>query len=308
MKAICVGELLIDFIPDEKEGCYIRNPGGAPANVAVALSRAGIKTGFVGKLGNDYFGDFLMDVMAQEGVEMLCKQRSSEATTTMVFVSLTKEGERSFTFVRKPGADMLLDVADIDAVNLNQACVVHAGSVSMSCGPARAATLHALQTARELGKLVCFDVNYRDTIWGLDTEEAVRVIRAAFPYVDLLKMSEEELELFCPDGNAAALLQPYGLTALVITRGEKGCDCYTAGGVLHAPSVPRPAVDTTGAGDAFWGNFLASLLRDGVETPAQITASALEKAMQYGNRAGAYCVQRKGAIPSMPYLAELEKE
>ena len=165
MDVISVGEMLIDFTPGKEANSYVRNPGGAPANAVIAIARNGLSTGFAGKLGDDDFGRFLKETLEKEGVKVLCPELTKEAITTLAFVTLYENGERSFTFARKPGADMLLTKDDIDENEIRQAKMVHAGSVNMTKEPARGANLYAMKLAHDNGKLVSFDVNYRDTLW-----------------------------------------------------------------------------------------------------------------------------------------------
>ena len=169
MSILCIGEILIDFTPVEgMEHSYTANPGGAPANVAVSVARNKIRSGFLGKLGNDDFGRMLKKTMEDNNVELLCPDLTDEATTTMAFVSLDANGDRSFTFARKPGADLLLDTKDVERVDLSSWDMVHAGSVSQSGLPERDAVLLALERAHTLGKIVSFDINFRDKIWSFD--------------------------------------------------------------------------------------------------------------------------------------------
>ena len=192
MDVISVGEMLIDFTPGKEPNSYVRNPGGAPANAVIAMARNGLETGFAGKLGDDDFGRFLKDTLEKENVKVLCPELTKEAITTLAFVTLYENGERSFTFARKPGADMLLSKEDIGEEDIQNTKMVHAGSVNMTREPAREANIYAMKRAHELGKLVSFDVNYRDTLW--DSQDACKeVADQVYDYVDFLKISEEEL-------------------------------------------------------------------------------------------------------------------
>ena len=166
MSILCIGEMLIDFTPvKDMKNTFTANPGGAPANVAVSIARNGVRAGFLGKLGNDDFGKLLKKTLEDDGVEILCPELTDEATTTLAFVSLDENGDRSFTFARKPGADMLLDIKDVEKIDFDKWDMVHAGSVSQSGLPEREAVLYAIRKAKENGKLVSFDINFRDKIW-----------------------------------------------------------------------------------------------------------------------------------------------
>lgn len=300
---ICVGEMLIDFLPGPEEGSFLRKPGGAPANVAVAAARNGLNTGFCGRVGDDEFGRFLLRTLEQHQVRSLCPEPVREAVTTLAFVSLTKEGERSFTFARKPGADMFLTCRDVDAAGVTEACIVHAGSCSLSKGPAADATRYALRMAHEAGRLVSFDVNYRDLMWDGDRKACIAAVREILPYVDLLKISQEEQDMLgLPAQQAAA---EYGITALVETLGAQGARCHFDGSSIFAAGYPAACVDATGAGDAFWGGFLSCLRHAGVACTADFGREFILQALQYGNVAGSLCVRKKGAMESLPTAAEV---
>jgi fructokinase len=302
---LSIGEMVIDFLPGSDAGTYIRNAGGAPANVAIAVARNGLAAGFIGKMGRDDFGDFLIRTLEENGVANVCRETTPEAVTTMTFVTLQADGERTFTFVRKPGADMFLSREDIPPGAIEAAAVVHAGSCSLSKSPAAETTEHALRMAREAGKLVSFDVNYRAPLWSGDTEAAARRIRAILPYVDLLKISDEEVGLVGGERNIRPLMAEHGIAAVVLTKGAAGADAYFGDTLLHVPGRKAKAVDATGAGDAFWGGFLSSLLQQGIVRAGQLTAEAILTAMRYGNVAGWVCVQTKGAIASLPTKAQI---
>lgn len=305
MKVICVGEMLIDFTPGEEKGSYIANPGGAPANVAVSISRCGGKAGFLGRLGNDDFGRLLQDTLNRDGVEMLCPELTDEAVTTLAFVTLDERGNRSFTFARKPGADMLLSESDVDAVDFGQCSLVHAGSVSQSAAPEREAVLFALKKAKEQGKLVSFDVNYRDAIWS--PEACADALADIFPLVDLLKISEEELDFVGGRENIPRFMEEHQIAVLVLTLGSEGAELFFDGQTIRLQSLKGQVVDTTGAGDAFWGAFLCKLLEMGVEQVKDITVDRLYEAGRYGICAGGLCVRKKGGIPALPYGEQIEQ-
>ena len=303
MDLFSIGEILIDFIPGSEPGSYIRNAGGAPANCAIAAARNELDVGFCGLMGDDDFGRYLHKTLLDNNVRILCPKLTDQAVTTMAFVTLNN-GERSFTFARKPGADMLLTVEDVDEEVLKNSKIIHAGSCSLSKGTAVDATLHALKRANELGKLVSFDVNYRALLWESDEKAAVEMIRKALPHVNLLKVSDEETELL--GGDIPALMKEYEIPMAVETLGAKGARCFFEDNVIKVDCPPVSAVvDTTGAGDAFWGTFLASLLAYGVKNPESITKEIIENALQEGVIAGALSVQKKGAISSLPTRKEI---
>ena len=304
MDLVCVGEMLIDFLPGSEEGSYIRMPGGAPANVAVAAARNGLEVGFCGRLGSDDFGKFLVRTLEENNVRLLCPELTNEAMTTMAFVTLTPEGERSFAFARKPGADMLLERTDVDAARVTEAGLLHAGSCSLSKGSAADATRYAMESAHNAGKLVSFDVNYRNLVWDNDREACAEAVKSILPFVDFLKISEEEEDLLGLSPESAA--KTYGIAVLVETLGADGARCYFDGKTFSVPGRKAVCVDATGAGDAFWGGFLSCLLHHNVKSTADLTEDLVQEALQYGNIAGWLCVQKKGAMESLPTTEDVQ--
>lgn len=305
MDLYSIGELLIDFIPGSEPFSYIRKAGGAPANVAIAAARNGLKAGMCCSVGEDDFGHFLMDTLKENGVTAYHPQLCSEAVTTMSIVTLAPDGDRSFTFVRKPGADMLLEEADVKEADIDDCVIVHAGSVTLSATPVDKATVRALRLGHEKGKLVSFDVNYRSTMWDTK-DDCTAYVKKILPYVDLLKISDEEVDMLGGEENVPAVMAQYGITAVVETLGSKGARCFFGGEQFEVPGRKAVCVDATGAGDAFWGGFLSSLRIQGMEKAGQLTRDVLEKALAYGNVSGWICVQSKGAIESLPTRAQIE--
>lgn len=307
MDLFSIGEMVIDFIPGNEPGSYIRNAGGAPANVAIAVARNGLDAGMCCSVGEDDFGRFLMSTLQECGVKALRPQLCKEAITTMAFVTLAPDGDRSFTFARKPGADMFLAEEDVKEEDIADAAIIHAGSCSLSASPVAEATVRALRLGREKNKLVSFDVNYRNLMWNDDQDACTAKVFEILPYVDLLKISEEEVEMMGGEKALPALMERFGLTLIVETLGGDGARCFFQGKVLEIPGRKAVCVDATGAGDAFWGGFLSSLRIQGVSQASQITEDILRRAMEYGNIAGWICVQSKGAIPSLPTREQIEQ-
>ena len=308
MDLYSIGEMLIDFIPGNEPNSYVRNAGGAPANVAIAVARNGLDAGFCGKLGDDDFGRFLKQTLEENKVKVMAPELCKDATTTMAFVTLKEGGERTFTFARKPGADTLLSEEDVKEEDIAESRLVHAGSCSLSKGPAAAATVRALRLASEKGRLVSFDVNYRNLMWNDDQDAAARKCFEILPYVDLLKISEEEVGMMGGEANIPELQKKNGIVLVVETLGSAGAKCFFKGKVIEVPGKKANAVDATGAGDAFWGGFLSSLLIQNVNKPEDITEEVLRMAMEYGNIGGWICGQSKGAISSLPTREQIEEQ
>ena len=308
MDIITIGEMVIDFIPGTEEGSYIRNPGGAPANVAIAAARNGMSAGIFCKVGDDDFGRFLIRTLEENKVVPLSPDLCKEAITTMAFVSLTPAGERRFTFARKPGADMFLKVSDIRDEYLKECRMVYSGSCSLSKGDARNATVHALKKGHEMGKLVSFDVNYRNLMWDDDRQAASDMVMSILPYVDLLKISEEEVDMIGGKERIHQVMKENQIAVVIETMGADGAECFFGGTSFAVKGRKAECiVDTTGAGDAFWGGFLSRLLIRGADHTECFTKEILEDAMRYGNVGGSLCIQSKGAIVSLRTRAEIEK-
>ena len=305
MDLYSIGELIIDFIPGSEPFSYIRKAGGAPANVAIAAARNGLQVGMCCSCGDDDFGRFLMETLKENNVTALHPELCTEAVTTMAIVTLSPDGDRSFTFVRKPGADMLLTEDDVKEADIADAVIVHAGSVTLSATPVDKATVKALKLGHEMGKLVSFDINYRNVMWNTK-DDCTAYVQKILPYVDLLKISDEEVDMLGGEANVPAIMEEKGIAVVVETLGSKGARCFFGGEVFDIPGRQAVCVDATGAGDAFWGGFLSFLRLNGVTSAEQLTRPLLEQAMTYGNVSGWLCVQSKGAIESLPTKAQIE--
>ncbi|MCR4687116.1 MAG: carbohydrate kinase, partial [Lachnospiraceae bacterium] len=222
MKIICTGEMLIDFTPTGEDYSYKANPGGAVANVAVSTARNGIDTSFLGLLGDDDFGHMLKNILIENRIKMLKPELTDKAITTLAFVTLFENGERSFTFARKPGADILLSPDDVKEQDIQNCDLLHAGSVSLSDNPSREATYKAIKLAHEAGKMVSFDVNYRENIWH-DKEKCKKCVYEILPYVDFLKISDEETFMIGDiDKDVQEFMVNNNLHVLIETLGSKG--------------------------------------------------------------------------------------
>ena len=306
-RVYCVGELLIDFIPGTEKDSYIKKAGGAPANVAVAVARNGVDASLACKVGNDDFGRFLLDTMKEQGVTVATPEMIDEAITTLAFVSLTPEGERSFTFARKPGADMFLKAEEIKDEDIMESDIIHAGSLTLQKTPSRDATITALRKGHEMGKLVSFDINYRPNLWNGEKEKAMESVESIFPYINMLKISDEETDFVGGIENIHDFMEKNDIHLVVETLGGEGSRAFFNGMEVRAEGFKAKVVDTTGAGDAFWGAFMACLLLQGVRNPAALTDEILYKALRYGNASGSICVSNKGAIASIPTREQIEE-
>ncbi len=304
-----VGEVLIDLTQTGRNSqgvpTFAANPGGAPANVAVAAARLGAQTAFLGKVGTDGFGRYLREVLVENGVDTSCLLTDS-APTTMAVVTLSPEGERSFQFLR--GADSNLSPDEVDVRLIEGAKVLHFGSVSLTAGLSRSATIFAARHAHQKGVLVSYDPNYRASLWRGE-EEAVQWMRIPLPLVDLLKISDEELPLLTgtddPEEGSRRMEQD-GVKLVLITLGSKGAFYRWQGKTGLVPGVTTTVADTNGAGDTFLGAVLSRLVAREGKPLEGLTAAELEDILAFANRAASITCSRSGAIPAMPTLAEIQ--
>ena len=312
VKVLSVGELLIDFTPyglsDKGDPLFEQNAGGAPANVAAMFARLGGDVSMAAKVGDDAFGESLVRTLREAGVDTAPIRRTNEANTTLAFVHLDEGGDRSFSFYRKPGADALLREEEIPDALIAGAGLIHAGSVSMTKEPVCSATLSVIRRAAAMGKPVSFDPNIRESLIE-DREKLLRDIRDILPSVTYLKVAEEELEWIAgePDEETACtfLRKEYGIPVIVSTKGARGSACYSEDGCAEAPGFEVTPVDTTGAGDAFWGAFLHKVIGSGAggKTPEP---GQLERWLRFANAAGALATTKRGGIPALPDKRAIE--
>ena len=310
---IALGELLIDLTQTHTDAGHIRhfaaNPGGAPANVAVASARLGASAGFIGKVGADVYGRDLRAVLERGGVDTAGLYETASALTTQALVSVSETGERDFSFYRGPGADSLLTEREALAALREAPKVLHIGSVSLTADPARSATLAAAANAKARGALVSYDPNYRAALWP-DGATAVEWMKKPLPMADILKISDEELPLLtgtdAPEAGSR-FFEEMGVTLVLITLGGAGAFYRLRG--ERAGTVPGFSVtvaDTNGAGDAFLGALLCLLTARGDRPLEGLGRAELEKIIRFANCAAALTCSRPGAISAMPTRAEVE--
>lgn len=311
MDVTALGELLVDFTPagisDQGNPLYERNPGGAPANVAACVARLGGKSAFIGKVGRDNFGSFLTDTLRDREVDCHNLLATDKASTTMAFVTLGENGDSSFTFARKPGADLLLKQEELDLKLIDESRVFHFGTLSMTASPARVATMAAAGWAQQCGDIVSFDPNYRPDLWP--SEEAAKLMMfKGLEYADILKLSLNELEMLTGTGNleeGTGKLAASNLKLIVVTLGPEGC-FYRLGGTMgKLPTYQVNSIDTTGAGDSFWGAVLYQITRGSLDLSA-LSKERLEDILDFANAVGALVTTRRGCIAVQPGLEEVE--
>lgn len=307
-----LGELLIDFAPagtsEYGNGIYEANPGGAPANVLTSLSRQGKSTAFIGKVGSDTFGDILRKTLDGNGINTRGLYTDHNVRTTLAFVSLTAEGDRSFSFFRNPGADIMLRPEEIDQDIIKNSKIFHFGSLSLTNEPARSATLCALELAKEHGVTISYDPNLRPPLWA-SLDEAKKQIIRGLPYADILKISEEEFQFLLGhmdyEKGSLVLCEEYHITHLFVTLGAEG-SFYRCGDIIvRMPAVDVQVVDTTGSGDAFMGAALYQLGERTKEQFGTLTEEEMRETLTYANASGSLTATKKGGIPAIPTKSEI---
>lgn len=307
-----LGEILIDFTPcgisETGQRIFEQNPGGAPANVLACLNKCGKKTAFIGKVGQDMHGQFLVDVLNDSGICTDGVVVDDSVFTTLAFVTLSDSGERSFSFARKPGADTCLTQEELKEEIIRDSKVFHIGSLSLTAEPARGTTFKALEIGKEAGCIISYDPNYRAPLWE-SKEAAIEGMRSVISYVDVMKISDEETALLTdivePEG-AAKKLVDMGVSVVAVTLGADGALVCTKEGSVVVPGYRADMVDTTGAGDSFWGGFLKSLL-ESEKNPEEVSLQEVADFAKYGNAVASLCVEKRGAIPAMPSVEEIKE-
>ena len=309
---VTVGEILIDLTysgRDKGIPVYTANPGGAPANVAVAAARLGADAAFVGKVGDDYYGSFLRATLNENGVDVSGLLTDSGAPTTLAVVSVSDTGERSFSFYRRNCADTLLNSDEIGVDMLSDTHFLHFGSVSLTDEPSRSATIFAAEKAKELGATITYDPNYRANLWNGEAGAVIQM-KSVLGMVDILKISDEELPLLTglsdPEEGTWQLFEEYGIPLILLTLGPDGAFYRRGEETGSVPGFKVTVADTNGAGDTFFGAFLSRMAAQGVYSPDELSSEKLYENVRTANLAASLTTSRHGAIPAMPDLAELE--
>ena len=305
LDVVALGELLIDFaslsVDDSGYPTMKANPGGAPANFLAALNVYGKKTALLGKVGDDAFGRLLLGTLKNAGIETRGIVTDASVFTTLAFVTINQNGERSFSFARKPGADTCMCWEEIDQRLLDEARVFHFGTLSLTTEPVRTATQACVSYARRAGKLISCDPNLRKPLW--ESEQAAREqILWSLHQADVVKISDEELRFLwdCgPDEGAEKLLAECGVSLAMVTLGAAGCLLKTRNALFRSPCPNVHPVDTTGAGDIFGGSALARLLL--LDKPIDgLTAEDLAYIGCFAVAAASLSTEHYGGIPSIP--------
>lgn len=295
------GDAVVDLIPDS-ETSYLKCPGGAPANVAVAISRLGGDSAFFGRVGQDPLGRFMKQVLQDEGVDTHYMLLDNDHRTSTVIVDLDDQGERSFTFMVKPSADQFLQPQDVPAFQKGE--WLHVCSIALANEPSRSTTLAAMKAIKAAGGYVSFDPNLREEVW-LNPADLKSVVLQAVALADVVKFSDDEL-LFLTDKDdlqtaLSWLNEQYDLPLIVITQGKKGALVIHNNEQQLITGKPVNPVDTTGAGDAFVGGLLAGL----VACDDWHNNDNLLKIIRQANACGALATTAKGAMTALPTATQL---
>jgi fructokinase len=307
MDVVCMGELLVDMFPAEagrrlvEVSSFRPKPGGAPANVAVALARLGRKSAFLGKVGDDLFGHHLAGVLVEAGVNTRGMRYDDYARTTMAFIASPDANIAEYLFYRNPGADTRLQPGELDRGLLKRTKVLHFGSLSLVEDPIRSALLEAVRIVREAGGRISLDVNYRPSLWRTP-DDAYSAVWEILPQVDLLKVNEVELALLTgeddPESGSERLTQQ-GPIICVLTSGAGGSFFRIAGGFGFVPAFNVDAIDATGCGDAFIAGLLSRLLISD-DWRSHFSPEQFRQHLQYANAVGALTATKQGVIPALP--------
>jgi len=307
-----LGELLIDFTENglSGQGNYLfeANPGGAPCNVLAMLGRLGRRTAFIGKVGDDFLGRHLRDVVAGAGIDTRNLLLDDEVHTTLAFVHTGEDGDRDFSFYRNPGADMRLRAEEVDEALIAGSRIFHFGSLSMTHPSVREATKKALRIAKENGCIVSFDPNLREALW--DTlEEAREQIAFGMSQCDVLKISDNEIQWFTGredfDEGIAKLRESFSIPLILLSMGKDGSRAYYKGLRVEGRPFPQEnTIETTGAGDTFCACVLNAVLEHGLEG---LTEEDLKEMLSFANAAAALITTKKGALRVMPRREEVER-
>lgn len=290
-----LGDAVVDLLPDG-EGKLLQCPGGAPANVAVGIARLGGKSAFIGRVGDDPFGRFMAKTLADERVNVTHMRLDPAHRTSTVVVDLDDHGERSFTFMVRPSADLFLEPADLPTFSAGE--WLHVCSIALSAEPSRSATFQAMADIREAGGYVSFDPNIRPDLWP-DENALRRCLEQALQSADVVKLSVEELAFLTGDadvqGGLNTLMQRCPARLVLVTQGKEGVIAWHQGAVKHYPATPVQCVDTTGAGDAFVAGLLYGLA----------AGQELVPAIALAQRCGALATTAKGAMTALPWQHDL---
>lgn len=309
---VALGELLIDFtengVSSQGNTLYEANPGGAPCNVLAMLNKLGRKTAFIGKVGQDIFGNRLKATLDEVGIDTSNLVMDEDVRTTLAFVETFSDGDRDFSFYRNPGADMMLREEELHEEMLSDAKIFHFGTLSMTHEEVRKATKKAIAAAKEEGAMISFDPNLRPPLWK-SLEDAKEQVAYGLSQCDILKISDNEIQWFTGeedfDAGIAKLKEQYNIPLIMLSMGRDGSRAYYKDlRVEAAPFLQENTIETTGAGDTFGGCCLHFLLEYGLD---DLDEEKLSRMLTFANAAASIVTTRKGALRVMPEAREVEE-
>lgn len=308
---VALGELLIDFtnngVSSQGNSLFEANPGGAPCNVLAILQKLSKKTAFIGKVGNDQFGKLLKGTLDEVGIDSSNLLFDDKIPTTLAFVHNMPDGDRDFSFYRKPGADMMLTADEIHEDMVNDTKIFHFGTLSMTSEGVREATIKAIELARKNGALISLDPNLREPLWD-SLDNAREQMLKAISYCDILKISDNEIQFLTGiddyDEGISKLRSMYNIPLICLTLGKDGSRSYYKDMRVEVKGFQQDhVVDTTGAGDTFCGSVLSFICDNSLDDLSEIK---LREMLTRANAAASLITTKKGAIRSMPNITEIE--
>ena len=312
MDVVALGELLIDFTENgmsaQGNPLFEANPGGAPCNVLAMLSRLGHKTAFVGKVGQDFFGQQLEKAIREVGIDASGLRRDPEVHTTLALVHNTPNGDRDFSFYRNPGADMMLREDELPESLIKEARIFHFGTLSMTHEGVRQATKKAIRIAKEAGALISFDPNLREPLWNT-LEDAKEQVLYGLGQCDILKISDNEIQWLSGeqdfDAGVRWIRARFSIPLILVSMGRDGSRAYYQDKIVEVKPFLQPTtIETTGAGDTFCACVLHYILLHGLQ---ELTETDLWVMLRYANAAASIITTRKGALRVMPTPEEIKR-
>ena len=307
-----LGELLIDFIENGKSNqgnpLFEANPGGAPCNVLAMLAKLGHKTAFIGKVGNDFFGEQLKGAITEVGIDASFLCMDDVVHTTLAMVHTYPDGDRDFSFYRNPGADMMLKESEIPENLIRDSKIFHFGTLSMTHEGVRAATKKAIHAAEESGAILSLDPNLRPPLWEC-MDEARRQVLYGMEHCHILKISDNEIQWLTGESDYSDgvkwIHERYQIPLILVSMGKNGSRAYYNGKMIEVkPFFFFFSIETTGAGDTFCGCVLHYICEHGLE---ELTEENLREMLIFANAAASIITTRKGALRVMPEGSEINR-
>lgn len=308
---VALGELLIDFTENGKSNqgnpLFEANPGGAPCNVLAMLTRLGHKTAFIGKVGEDFFGEQLRDAITEVGIDASGLCTDKEIHTTLAMVHTYPDGDRDFSFYRNPGADMMLNKEEVCEELIKETKIFHFGTLSMTHEGVREATKEAIRIAEESGAIISFDPNLRPPLWN-SLDEAKEQVLYGLGHCHILKISDNEIQWLTGEEDYTAgvnwIRERYQISLILVSMGKEGSRAYYNGSIVEVkPFLQKNTIETTGAGDTFCGCVLHYICEHGMEG---LQEENLKDMLTFANAAASVITTRKGALRVMPTREEIQ--